>query len=226
MSVTDSTRSDRTVHRHFRSAAIALFAFLALCVTPVTPAADEGSMTIKEGVLDELTIKTLKSPDGVGVIVRRFPTDNANLGTAEKGDNEKRLDAVNIMKREAPMVLADQIVKVLGLGGTYKYAREAEGESLPEDAIVVEGRFTLINPGSRAKRWAFFAGHSGIEVAGTVKDAHGNLLAEFTHRRGSGVGLAGGDYVKFLMDDTRDVGSDIALFLKRWASGGDLSKDD
>lgn len=216
--------SFHTSHRNLApvipAALLALFAFTGLAA-----AGDDSGMTIKEGLLDELVIKTLNAPEDVGVIVRRFSSDRADLGTAEKGDHEKRLDAVNIMKREGPRVLAEQLVKVLGLGGAYKFVKESEEETVPEDSIVIEGRFTKIDPGSRAKRWAFFAGQSGVAVEGTVKSAQGEVLAEFRHMRRSGAGLGGGDYVKFLMDDTRDVGSDLALFLKRWATGGDLTED-
>ncbi len=41
----------------------------------------------------------------------------------------------------------------------------------------------------------------------------------------SGMGIVGVDYVKFLSDDTRDVGRDIATFLTKWANGEDLHKD-
>jgi hypothetical protein len=40
----------------------------------------------------------------------------------------------------------------------------------------------------------------------------------------SGIGVGGGDYTKFLLDDTRDVGRDLARFLIRWATGQDLGK--
>jgi hypothetical protein len=202
-----------------------LLAVLAACMT--FPRADEGEMQIKEGVLDEITLKTLNAPKDVGVIIRQFSADRADLGTAERGDNEKRVDAATMMKREGPRVLAEEIVKVLSLGGAYLFARESD-ESVPENAIVVEGRFTKIDPGSRAKRWAvgFGAGKSGISVEGSVKNAAGEVLAEFSHTRKSGIGVGGGDYVKFLMDDTRDVAADLALFLKRWATGGNLHEDD
>lgn len=40
------------------------------------------------------------------------------------------------------------------------------------------------------------------------------------------VGFGGGKYVKFLSDDTRDVATDLARFLTRWAQGGDLTEED
>jgi hypothetical protein len=133
------------------------------------------------------------------------------------------VDAAQMMQREGPRILAESIVQTLSVGGAYKVVKESE-EAAPEGALVVEGRFTRINPGSRAKRWAvgFSAGKSGVEVEGTVKTSKGEVLAEFRHMRHSGIGLAGGDYMKFLTDDTRDVGRDIALFLKKWATGGNL----
>lgn len=208
--------------------ALSAFSILALLAIsgPGLQAEESKGMRIREGVLDEIELQSLKVPEGTGVIVKRFPADRAALGTAEKGDHQKRLEAAQLMQREAPRMLAEELVKVLSLGGSYKYARESEEEA-PEDAIVIEGRFTLIDPGSRAKRWAlgFGAGKSKIEVEGTVKNASGEILAEFRHRRVSGIGLGGGDYIKFLTDDTKDVARDLAVFLKRWATGGNLHEE-
>jgi len=182
-------------------------------------------MTIREGVLDEIELKSLGLPKDVGVIVRKFSAERADLGTAEKGDNPKRVEAAKMMQREAPRMLGETLVETLSLGGTFVFAKESE-ETPPENAVVVEGRFTMINPGSRAKRWvAPGAGKSGIAVEGTVKNAKGEVLAEFRHTRHSGIGLAGGDYVKFLSDDTKDVARDMAVFLKRWATGGNLHEE-
>jgi len=91
-------------------------------------------------------------------------------------------------------------------------------------ALIIEGRFTVMNPGSKAKRYwgGFGAGKSGVGVEGKVTAAAGNVLAEFKHRKHSGIGLAGGDYFKFMSDDTKDVGEDIARFLGAWATGKSL----
>jgi len=188
------------------------------------PAADEPqSMSIRDGVLDEIELKAVMLPKDSSVLVRIFDASRADLGTAEKGDNQKRVDAAKMMQREAPDMLAEAITSTLDIGGAFVSAKKTTDEPGPKD-LVVEGKFTIINPGSRAKRWAvgFGAGKSGIAVEGTVKNAKGDVLASFRHMRHSGIGLAGGDYVKFLTDDTRDVGHDIAVFLKRWATGGDL----
>ena len=67
---------------------------------------------------------------------------------------------------------------------------------------------------------------SGVGVSGRVADAAGTTLAEFKHRKHSGIGVGGGQYVKFLSDDTRDVAAGLARFLSRWAEGGDLTEED
>jgi len=99
--------------------------------------------------------------------------------------------------------------------------------TIPENALIVDGRFTMIDPGSRSKRYwgGFGAGKSGVGVEGKITNAAGEVLAEFKHRKHSGVGIGGGDYFKFMSDDTKDVGEDIAKFLGAWATGRDLTKE-
>jgi hypothetical protein len=216
-------KTPRTPLRSARRAAVLCAAVAAVAAAAVSTPAQDGPVKIRDGVLDEIDLNALTPPKDATVIIRRFPADRADLGTAEKGDNQRRVDAAQMMQREGPRILAESIVQTLSVGGAYKVVKESE-EAAPEGALVVEGRFTRINPGSRAKRWAvgFSAGKSGVEVEGTVKTSKGEVLAEFRHMRHSGIGLAGGDYMKFLTDDTRDVGRDIALFLKKWATGGNL----
>jgi uncharacterized protein DUF4410 len=188
-------------------------------------AAEEQTMSIRDGVLDEIDLKALALPREVNVVVRLFDASRADLGTAESGDNQKRVDAAKMMQRESPEMLADSIVSTLQLGGAFAGARKS-ADAPGEKDVVVEGRFTVINPGKRLMRaFAPGAGKSGIGVEGTVKNAKGEVLATFRHMRNSGIGLGGGDYVKFLSDDTKDVGHDIAVFLKRWETGGDLHAD-
>lgn len=82
--------------------------------------------------------------------------------------------------------------------------------------LVVRGKVTQMNPGSKALRYwvSFGAGQSRVEVAGEVVDAETNMvLARFVHARSSGIGMWGGDYTKFLTDDTRDVGEDVGKML-------------
>lgn len=189
--------------------------------------APKDPLDITDGALDEIHLKVPALGGGVPVLIRAFSTDGVDLGTGgQDAKNEKRSDATRIMVKLAPELLLEAFQSALAEGGAFK-AAGPDGEAVPENALVIEGRFLKIDPGSRAKRYwgGFGAGKSGVQVTGSVKDASGKVLAEFTHQKGSGIGLGGGDYVKFLSDDSRDIGRDLALFLTKWATGKDLHKD-
>jgi len=93
----------------------------------------------------------------------------------------------------------------------------SDGTGLPDGKVlVVRGKVTQMNPGSKALRYwvSFGAGQSRVEVSGEVIDALSNtVLVRFVHARSSGIGALGGDYQKFLTDDTRDVGEDVGKML-------------
>ena len=191
-------------------------------------AANKDPMNIEGGALDEIHLKVPALSAGVPILIRAFSTQGVDLGTGgEDAKNQKRSDATRIMVKTAPDLFVEAFKAALAEGGAFKAAPAADGEAVPESALVVEGKFLKIDPGSRAKRYlgGFGAGKSGVQVTGSLKDASGKVLAEFTHMKHSGMGIGGGDYVKFLSDDTRDVGRDIAMFLTKWATGKDLHKD-
>jgi uncharacterized protein DUF4410 len=205
----------------------AVLSVLVVTATPTT-ARSEDPLNIEHGVLDEIHLKTPTINRGLPVLIRPFTTDGMNLGTGGEGaKNEKRSDAARTMVKIAPDLLIEAFRARIIEAQVFGEPLPPDTVQLPDSALVIEGKFTKIDPGSRAKRyWAGFgAGKSSVQVSGTIKDASGNLLAEFTHMKQSGIGLGGGDYVKFLTDDTKDVGHDIAEFLIRWASGQDLHHD-
>jgi len=181
-------------------------------------------MDIEDGVLDEIHLKVETIPAGVPVVIRPFSTENTDLGTGAEGGKEKRVEAARLVVKVAPEVLAQKAAVTLREAGVYKDVLTDPAAETPGEALVVEGRFTAIDPGNRAKRYwvGFGAGASGVSVEGTVKDASGKLLAEFKHRKASGIGIGGGDYFKFLTDDVKDVGEDIAKFLSAWGGGKPL----
>jgi Domain of unknown function (DUF4410) len=94
-------------------------------------------------------------------------------------------------------------------------------EAVPEGALLIEGKFLTIDPGSRAKRYfaGFGAGKSSVKVVGSVKDATGRTLATFEQRRIGTMGMGGGDSLGKLMSDSRSIGEDIGKFLAKWARG-------
>lgn len=99
---------------------------------------------------------------------------------------------------------------------------EAGGRA-PADALLVEGKFIEMDPGSRAKRYfaGFGAGKSGVTVEGSVK-ANGTVIATFKQRRIGAIGAFGGDSMAKLVADTRDIGEDLAKFLSAWGKGKNL----
>ena len=73
----------------------------------------------------------------------------------------------------APGVLADEFVaKLKPMGPFTDVAVQTDGAA-PADAIIVEGVFREMDPGSRAKRAfvGYGAGKSGVMVEGTVKSS-------------------------------------------------------
>ena len=181
---------------------------------------------IEDGALDQIDLEVESIERGVPVVIREFPSDHADLGTGKDGGKEKRTEAARTMQGIAPGMLVEAIQQELS--GNPVFGEILTGDvKAPADALVIEGDFVYMNPGSKAKRyWAGFgAGKSGVGVEGRVTDNRGKVLAKFRHRKHSGIGLMGGNYIKFMSDDTKDVGHDIAKFLVKWATGGDLTDD-
>jgi len=213
-----------------RRIAVAVCAGCALLAPGVAAMAKDKPTTpghIEDGVLDGIDLRVEKIEQGIPVVIRTFPTNEADLGTGEEGGKEKRVRAVEIMKDSAPGLFKAKLASELKASGVFGEIIDDDSAPVPDNAIVVEGKFVMINPGSRAKRYwvGFSAGKSGVGVEGRVTSATGEELATFRHRKHSGIGIGGGDYVKFMSDDTEDVASDISKFLAGWATGKDLSKD-
>lgn len=201
--------------------------FVAVCCT-VALDAQSAVKTVDDGVLDhvELFVSAPPAPSETMVIVRAFDTSAADLGTGGTDGKEARQQEASTIQKDGPAILAEAVVSDLQEGGGYKgatYAPDA-GAPLPAGAIVVEGAFAKINPGSRAKRYfaGFGAGKSEIEVTGTVKDADGKTLASFRQKRVGAMGIGGGDSLNKMKADCENIGEDIAKFLSRWAKGEKL----
>jgi hypothetical protein len=197
------------------------FAF-GICAAIIHPAAvaQEGSplRTIKDGVLDEIKLYAEKPPSPVAVVIKPFSATDADLVKGEKKEETKTMQA------DGPRMLADRFVSKLKEIGPYRDVSIDAGAAPPSDALIVEGKFTELDPGSRAKRYfaGFGAGKSAVSVEGSVKTAEGKLLATFEQRRVGVMGLAGGDSLGKLASDAKSIGEDIAGFLNTWATGKKL----
>jgi Domain of unknown function (DUF4410) len=174
--------------------------------------------TVKEGILDEIKLYADKLPSSTRVVIKPFSATDDDV----EGDSEE----TKKMKVDGPGMLADQFVLKLKELGPFTDVSAVTQDAAPAaDALLVEGKFTEIDPGSRAKRYfvGFGAGKSGVTVQGSVKGADGKLLAAFEQRRVGVMGVAGGNSMDKLTSDTRDIAEDIAKFLSAWAKGDKLN---
>ena len=183
--------------------------------------------TIEDGALDriQLFVPSLETPATLTVVIRPFEASAADLGTGNKDGKDARQQEAQTMQNEGPRVLAERFVTTLTTRGPFKEVRVLKpGDVPPEGALVVEGKFVTIDPGSRTKRYfaGFGAGKSSVKVIGQVKDASGRTLAQFEQRRIGTMGVGGGDSLGKLMSDSRSIGEDIGKFLAKWARGESL----
>ncbi|MGH8639721.1 MAG: DUF4410 domain-containing protein [Burkholderiales bacterium] len=190
-------------------------------------AAQTAVKTIEDGALDRIEL-FLGSPDLAatpGVVIKLFDASTADLGTGGKGGKEERQQEARTMQNEGPRVLAERFVSTLDKSGPFKSVRIlTTDDASSNDALIVEGKFVTIDPGSRAKRYfgGFGAGKSSVKVVGEVKAPGGRTLATFEQRRIGTMGIGGGDSLGKLMSDSRSIGDDIAKFLAKWARGESL----
>jgi uncharacterized protein DUF4410 len=203
-----------------------LFALVLALVAAQAVGGQTPVKTFEDGALDkiQLFVAALTDVAAMDVVMRRFDASVADLGTGGKEGKSERQEEAQTMQNEAPRVLAERFVVALEKG-PFKSARALKNdESVPHGALVVEGKFVTIDPGSRAKRYfvGFGAGKSSVKVAGAVKDATGRTLATFEQRRIGAMGMAGGDSLGKLMSDSRSIGEDIGKFLAKWARGESL----
>jgi hypothetical protein len=201
---------------------LAALVVCAVCLAgwkPVAVLAQESPVqTVKGGILDEIKLFAAK-PSATKVVMRPFSATDADITEGEKKDETKKMQPI------AAGILGDEFVaKLKPMGPFTEVSILASDASVPSDAIVVEGKFKEMDPGSRAKRYliGYGAGKSGVTVEGSVKSSDGAVLATFQQRRVGVMGVAGGDSMDKLKNDTKAIGEDIAKFLSAWASGKKL----
>jgi len=173
--------------------------------------------TVSDGIIDEAKLYAEKLPAATVVVIRPFSATDEDIVEGDKSKDETKK-----MQGEAPKLLADQFVmKLKGLGPFTDVSVLEGGAAAPAGALVVEGKFVEMDPGSQAKRIfvGYGAGKSGVKIVGTIK-SDGNLLAEIEQRR-VGV-MSGRDSIKILQADTKAIGEDIAKFVSEWGKGKKL----
>jgi hypothetical protein len=200
-----------------------LFCVLFLCAAfsgSVNSAEAEGKR-IKKSPLDKATIYQPAISRSSPVRVRPFPTENADLGTGANPKKPKYQEIARQMQEEAPDLLLEKfLVQMVKYG--FKDVSLLEGdEAIPDDALVIVGEFTVLNPGSQGKRYGvgFGAGKSRICAEGRVIDKEGKPLMDFEHCRHASMGFFGGNSEAQMTNDSSATGSHLAEFLNQWADG-------
>src|SRR6476469_8118594 len=197
-----------------------IVATLAMAAASTLALAQEQPLrTIRDGALDRIELFVEQPPLAAGsvVTIKPFTTDAANLGTGVSGTQEQQ-QAAQTLRTEAPKELEAAFMKALASGGLFKgVVRYGTGD------IVVEGSFTDMNPGSPLNKSDVLGERSVMAVSGTVRDGSSKLLARFEQRRVASTRVLGADAVGKMRQDARNLGEDIAKFLKAWTSGKSLS---
>lgn len=91
-----------------------------------------------------------------------------------------------------------------------------EGGEEGAGALVIRGVVEEMDPGSKSARyWAGFgAGAARAVLRLEIADgSSGKTLLTIKQERRSGVGMAGGDYVKLMNRNLRQIGEDVAMVL-------------
>ena len=190
-------------------------AVLSLLASPLAarkgkgPSTEPGKYEEWNEEIDELEIvETFKLSDYSKVVVEPFDTDDTPL--PEKDDNT--YEPVQQVLKDPAGPFTEGLTGELG--GTITVSQGEGGKA--GGTLIVRNKMVTLDPGSKAARyWAGFgAGAARAEVSGEVVDAAtGKVLLRFKQERRSGVGIAGGDYVKLMQRNLRTIGEDMALIL-------------
>lgn len=184
-----------------------IFAFAGLC------------QAAEEYVLDRYEVKSAAASSNSPVLIKDFSTENTDFGKLKK---EKQKETASMMNRAAPSAFTESLKTRLDESGAFGKIGEYSDDAVAEGSLVIEGEFTVLNPGNRAKRyWAMgAAGKSKICFAGRVLDAGGAEMVTFEDcRTGIGFWTVGGNSAGLMMADLDHAAEALAQVLAAWARG-------
>jgi len=170
-------------------------------------------------VLDRYEVKSAAVSSDSPILIRNFSTENTDFGKLKK-DVQKETAAM--MKRAAPSALAESLKSRLAESGVFGEVGDYDDGELAEGTLLLEGEFTVLNPGNRAKRyWAMgAAGKSRICFVGRVLDADGAEVITFEDcRTGAGLWTVGGNSAGLMMADLDHAAEALTTVLAAWARG-------
>ena len=186
---------------------------LGLAVSSLCANAEE------EYVLDHFEVLSVAVSPGSSFLIGKFSTENTDFGKLKK---EKQRETAAMMKRAAPSAFTESLRTRLEEAGLFEEVEVHDGGVLPETAFLLEGKFTVLNPGNRSKRyWAMgAAGKSKICIVGRVLDAEGAELIAFDDcRTGIGLWTYGGNAAGLMMADVDHTAEALVQNLAKWIGG-------
>ncbi|MBV9071053.1 MAG: DUF4410 domain-containing protein [Acidobacteria bacterium] len=152
-------------------------------------------------------VKTFKASDYPKVVVQ--PVDGSSAPKAEEADMVDRVAKVAANATEPFLA---------GVKKGFPDAVVAEHASAP-GTLIVRGKITVLDPGSRAKRmWVGYgAGAARTAIEGEIVDAKsGQVLIRFTQERRSGIERfgRGSSYEEIMKRNLTAIGEDAANIIK------------
>ena len=148
----------------------------------------------------------------------RVPTGEYPVAAASVAIVEFDLTGATVRYNEPTeafgLAIAEQIAGALLEKGIEADVAPA-GQTAAAD-LVVSGRITRIDAGSRSQRYwvGFGAGSAKFGVVGTVRESDGKKVATFSHERWSGFGVFGGNSASLVQKCLRAVGRDVAKMIE------------
>lgn len=152
-------------------------------------------------------VKTFKTADYARVVVQ--PLDTSSTPKPEEADMVEKFE-------KASRRATDSFLK--GLQKNLPAATLAEAQPGSSRVLIVRGKVTMLEPGSRAKRmWVGYgAGASRAAIAGEIVDGQsGEVLVRFTQERRSAFDRFAG-YEEIMVRNLVAIGEDIGNMLKEF----------
>ncbi|MDF7826354.1 DUF4410 domain-containing protein [Pontiellaceae bacterium B12227] len=140
------------------------------------------------------------------IYVKLFSTENTEMKILPDEDTSLAIAA------SIPHLVTADIVHTLRGKGFSNVMLETSGIAAPENALVLDGRFTLIDSGSQAARiWiGFGTGKSQVCIEGQLADAAGRKICDFRECAG---GIGWGSSAPQMETEGHTIGQKVGHFI-------------
>lgn len=155
-------------------------------------------------------VKTFRLADYQRIVLVPLETDEVRLPEPSDNTYTPVIEMLPKVSEELAAGIGSKVSQQLVIGTS---------DAKPEKAIIIRGKVTLLDPGSKAARYwgGFGAGAVKVEIHCEIVDAtSGDALVVFTQQRRSGFGAFGGGYADLMVRTVHQLGDDVANLLKQF----------